>query len=151
MICNLCMLWGHLSHQIEEFSIHIQVHFLACHKYMYICFLYKLLVYRGFNVIVAHTCHLGFQWRAHPLSYSVIFSCSLAAIGYIYIAWHQQMHDEPSTRLVLKLDLPWFNFDIKSTCLQDEGVDYSSGCMRAFVWGFEGSQSSQWSYPKGKR
>ena len=29
---------------------------------------------------------------------------------------------------------------MKNQCLQDEGVDFSSGCMRAFVWDFEGSQ-----------
>ena len=29
---------------------------------------------------------------------------------------------------------------MKNQCLQDEGVDYSSHCMRAFVWDFEGSQ-----------
>ena len=29
---------------------------------------------------------------------------------------------------------------MKNQCLKDEGVDYSSGCTRAFVWNFEGSQ-----------
>jgi hypothetical protein len=33
----------------------------------------------------------------------------------------------------------------ESQCLQDEGVDCSSSCMRAFVWDLEGSHSSQWS------
>ena len=28
---------------------------------------------------------------------------------------------------------------MKNQCLQDEGVDYSSHRMRAFVWDFEGS------------
>jgi hypothetical protein len=30
---------------------------------------------------------------------------------------------------------------MQNQCLQDEGVDCSSGCIRAFVWDFEGSQS----------
>ena len=29
---------------------------------------------------------------------------------------------------------------MKNQCFQDEGIDCSSGCMRAFVWDFEGSQ-----------
>ena len=29
---------------------------------------------------------------------------------------------------------------MKVQCLQDEGVDCSSHCVRAFVWGFEGFQ-----------
>ena len=29
-------------------------------------FLYKLLIYRGFNFIVTHVRHLGWQWRVHP-------------------------------------------------------------------------------------
>ena len=40
--------------------------FLARHLYVYICFLYKLLVYRRFNFIVNHARHLGFQWKVHP-------------------------------------------------------------------------------------
>ena len=32
---------------------------------------------------------------------------------------------------------------MKNYWLQDEGVDCSSGCIRAFVWEFEGSQSFQ--------
>ena len=39
----------------------------------------------------------------------------------------------------------------ENQCLQDERVDCSSGCMRAFVWDFEGSRSSQWSSPIIKR
>jgi hypothetical protein len=36
----------------------------------------KLLVFRGFNFRVTHTCHLGFQWRAHPLGFLLsITSC----------------------------------------------------------------------------
>ena len=31
---------------------------------------------------------------------------------------------------------------MKNECLQDEGVDCSSGCTRAFVWDFEGFQVS---------
>ena len=29
---------------------------------------------------------------------------------------------------------------MKNQCLQNEGVDYSSHCMNAFVWDFEGSK-----------
>jgi hypothetical protein len=38
---------------------------------------------------------------------------------------------------------------MKNQCLQDEGVDCSSGCMRAFMWDFEGFQSSQTSQSLG--
>ena len=38
---------------------------------------------------------------------------------------------------------------MKNQCMQDEGVDHSLGCMRAFVWDFKGSQSFQWRTPPG--
>ena len=41
--------------------------------------------------------------------------------------------------------------DEKSMFLQDEGVDCSADCMRAFVWAFGGSQSSQWRFPPALR
>ena len=62
-----CILGGGIYHINSKSSIYIHdsifKHIFSVHTFV---FLYKPLVFRGFNFIMTHERHLGFQWRVQP-------------------------------------------------------------------------------------
>ena len=62
------------SHQVACYTTRQS----SCLMCWYTCFLYKLLIYQGFNSMVTHTQHLGFQWRVPPCGrrdFALPYSC----------------------------------------------------------------------------